>query len=466
MKLSTAIQEALVALLLLSNDYAAEVSLLVQPRDFDPYYSEFADAASDYLKRYGKPAGEHALDLLDNLCDRLPKNADFYRRIYESIQENSDGLNPEYVVSQARSFVRYQQVKRGLSEAIDALDRGNEAGVAEAERVLSKAIGGSREAVDPGTFMADTSRSLDFLDMLEQGSFMTGIKEFDDVNLGPARGRLHLFAGPLKTGKSWWLVNLAKHALMEGRRVVYITLELSEAEVSQRIVQSILGVPKRREPVNVARFTRDELGRFTDFDVSRLDPKMSLSDPNARKLLVRKLAPLKRRPPLVVKQFPTGDLTGDELEAYLDMLEARFSLTADLVLVDHLTLMTTDPKNYRISIGGIAKRLRAIAIRRNLAMASAAQTNRSAKEARLVTAEHTGEDYSLPQHADVFITYNQTDAERALGLARLFVGAGRSERDRFTVLISQAYGLGQFALDSVGYVSDYQDVLKRRQSED
>jgi len=64
------------------------------------------------------------------------------------------------------------------------------------------------------------------------------------------------------------------------------------------------------------------------------------------------------------------------------------------------------------------------------------------------------------------ISYNQTQDEHDLSLARLFVIKGRTEQDKFEVLISQAYGLGQFVIDSVGKISSYWNQMQAQGGDD
>ena len=68
--------------------------------------------------------------------------------------------------------------------------------------------------------------------------------------------------------------------------------------------------------------------------------------------------------------------------------------------------------------------------------------------ARVLGGRHVAGDFSILGTADVYITYNQTDEEHELGLARLYVQKGRTDQDRFTLLISQCYPIGQFCMES------------------
>lgn len=458
MRLTAAIQECLLAILYYDPTNAPSAAALVSAKLYDPFFSEMADAAITYLTEYGQPPGEHAVDLLAALSERAPKNAPFYRRIFDSMQATKSTINHEYVLKTAGAFTRYQKLKRSLGTAITALERETEEGLEEAERTLGAALKQSHDLFDPGTFIADPTRALRFLDSEMVDAIPTGIQALDERNFGPVRKRLNLFIAPYGKGKSWWLINLAKHAMLDGKRVLYVSLELSEEEICQRIFQSMFALTKRSEAVRVQRFERDELGRFVALKESELTGRKALADENIREFLVSKQKPLRTRPPLLVRQFPT--LSVPELGGYLDMLEGQRKFMPDLVLLDYVTLLDTDVSNYRLTIGQNCKALRALGVERNIAIATAAQANRGASSSRWTTGEHTAEDMSLLHTADVGLTYSQTKAEEELGLARIFVAKGRTDKDRFGVLISQAYAIGQFAVDTVGYVSAYWDSMK------
>ena len=89
------------------------------------------------------------------------------------------------------------------------------------------------------------------------------------------------------------------------------------------------------------------------------------------------------------------------------------------------------------------------------------QLHREAAGRRIATGANIAEDLSKSACSDVVITYNQTDAEKQLGLARLYVAKARMEEDRFIILVSQNYALGQFCLGSTRMrAKQYDDLLR------
>lgn len=455
MQLTQATQESLVALLCLDPEGAPLVESLVPLRFYDPIFHEFAEEAVRYRREFKRVPGEHTLDLLHSLTRKDKKREALYKALFDSIQETFKGLNREYVLKQATLFIRYQAVKKGVAKALEALEKPGEASVLEAEAALASAAKVTSEGFDPGTFLLDAKRSLGFLNQ-DHTAFHTGIKELDEAGLGAARKRLHVFVGLAGAGKSWWLVHLAKFAMMQRLKVLYVTLELDELEVSQRLIQSLFSVGKR-EAEHYRTLLEIKKGVIEGHKILEILKRPNLQNPKIADFLRKKLSDVPHKNPILVKQFPTGSLSPRELVAYLDALESYSKFVPDLILVDYADLMSPDEKfhEYRHAIGDIYKKLRGIAVERNIAIATASQSNRQGYKAKLITAENTAEDFSKIATADIVLTYNQTPMENELKLARLYVAKARTDADKYQVLISQAYSIGNFCIESWPMATNY-----------
>jgi hypothetical protein len=240
-------------------------------------------------------------------------------------------------------------------------------------------------------------------------------------------------------------------AMLHRLKVCHITLEMSEERSAQRYMQALFSMAKRKEIQKVTKFTRDSLGRLDGFAETEMRPKITMDDPKIMDKLARRIKKFGPRMlgNIVVKQFPTGTLTVRQLEAYLDGLESNERFIPDLLIIDYPDLMDVDKNNYRLSIDEIYKQLRGIFVSRNIAGAIVSQGNRSSEKAKHVGADNVAEAWSKIAHADCVITYNQTVAEKKMGLARLYVAGGRNDEDKITLVISQNYAVGLFSVDSI-----------------
>lgn len=451
-----AIQEALLCLLCFSKEEGDIVRSLVPQEVWEAYYDEIAKRATAYWQSYQEPPGEHLLDIVDSICVERKKDEAVFRRLYKSMCEIKDGINAKYIIDEATTFIRQQRLKVGILEAVDHLQSGN---LDQAEQVLVSSMRGVLNLFDPGVRFQDTSRLLSFLSS-DVSAFSTGIDQLDSRQLGPSRKELHLFVAPPKRGKTWWLIHLGKQALLQHLIVVHITLEMSEKKISQRYIQSLFSVSKRKEPQQRIAFTEDELGRFVGIETLEVQGRPSFQDPDIEQKLRNRLDSIGSRIKLIIKEFPTGALTVRELEGYLDALQLSAKIIPDLLLIDYADLMHVDTQYFRQSLGKLYQDLRGIAVKRNIAVATASQSNREGASSKLLTGTSVAEDFSKIATADVILTYNQTTAEQELKLARLFVANGRNDEDRFEVLVAQNYGLGQFCLDSTRMISKYWSVLR------
>lgn len=456
-KLSGTIQENILTLLCFSDDYCKTIRFAVTPNLFSSaVYREVAEHAIDFIDQFGTAIKEHLPDSLENILSGSDKRkATSYQRLLENLFSAKDSVNGDYVVSQLHRFVRQQNLKSAVVRAVESIEAGH---VEQAELELQSGLSNQSLSFELGTQFQNPGEVLKFMDVTEQG-ILTGIGELDRRDICPRPGEMFMFIAPAKKGKSWALISLGKRALMQRKKVLHITLEMSEQRVAQRYLQAFFSVSKRDPKVRVPVFSKDERGILIDIDHEETK-HLTLADPNIRTILTKKIKKeFSRRPPLIIKQFPTGSLTIPALKAYLDGLERFHKIIPDMIVLDYPDLMDIDGNDVRISTGKLYKDLRGVAVSHNLAMVVASQGNRSSSTAKMVTDAMVAEDYSKIATADNVTTYSQTPQEHKLGLARLFVSNGRNDEDKFVVLISQSYATGQFCLDSALMNAEYESKL-------
>ena len=445
-RLSGALQENILTLLVFSDDACKLIRSAITAKLFESaVFREVASHAIDFIDQFGNAPGDHIADSLEDiLTGEDQRKATSYKRLLENLYAAKDGINADYVMSQLHKFVRQQNLKTGVIKAVEAIEDGR---IDDAEVELQRSLNTQSVAFELGTSLADTNHSLAFLDTTDS-ALMTGIDELDKRGIGLQRKEQLVIMAPAGMGKTWGLIQLGKWALLQRQTVLHVTLEMSEPRVAQRYLQAFFSISKRQSVVMLPVMSKDKTGSMTD--VFYVDIKMlSLSDSNIRQRLASKVArEFRRRPPLIIKQFPTGMLTVPMLEAYLDGLERFHKITPDVVIIDYPDLMALDKTNLRTSIGSTVIELRGSAVRRNYAQAIASQSNREGAKARMVESTHAAEDYSKIATADVVLTYSQTAQEKKMGLARVFVAKSRNEEGGFITLVTQSYATGQFALDS------------------
>ena len=439
-KLKGALEDNVLTVLCWSTTYAPEIALKVAPELFSTRdYQQIAKAAHDFLHRYNEPPRAHLRDLLE---DRLHKGEEgkLLSRTLAAMEALQADFKPEYVLEELDNFIQLRELAHVVENAANALAKGD---IAEARDALYMPT--SAPSSD-GTWLHDSKRSLRALDNKDEDYFSCGIKVLDERGVRPGRKKLFLFLAPLGAGKSWFLVNTGKANLIRRKKVLHVTLEMPEEEVTLRYTQAMFALSlDKATTVRVPTFEHDATGAtaiaFDDISGEELSQ-------STRSVVAKKLRALKNRAWLMVKEFPTGSLTIPQLSAFLDRLKASEHFVPDLLIVDYPQLMKLDLANVRGSLAQTLIGIRGLCMARNMAGVVVAQGNRESVDAKTTRTTHMSEDISGAMTADYVITQSRTVYEKKLNLARVGVAKARGVADSWTVLISQAYEIGQYSIDS------------------
>lgn len=450
-RMSGSLQENILTLLCFGDDKTCKmVRASVTPHLFaSTVYKEIAGHAIDFVDQYGESIKEHLPDHLESvLHGDDARKASTYKRALDNLFMSRDSVNAEYVVKQLHKFVRLQKFKSGLVQAVEVLER-EEGSIDEAETIMTKAMASQAVAFEAGLSLRKPGDVSALMDQTEEEGFTLGIPPLDDEGIYPRRKEMLLLMAARGKGKSWFITHAAKRALMQRWKVLVVTLEMSGRVYMGRFLQSYFSISKRKAEVMVTRLETNRDGSELAELLQETVERPTMQDENIKSWVVNKAKKeFQKRPPIYIKEFPTGKLTVKEFEAYLDGLERFEGFVPDVILFDYPDLMDIDPKNLRVETGRAYASLRGICGARNMALVAVTQGNRDSEDAKLVTGSMAAEDISKLAHADVCLTYSQTAAEYALGLARIYVEKARNESAKFQVLITQAIAMGQFILDS------------------
>jgi len=452
--LTGALQENVVTLAAVSDLYCKMVVLNVKLELYsNEVLREVATGIYNYVHDYGKAPRDHLPDLFEA---RLKGDDPRATMLYEALQNirnlSQGGFNEVYVVNQLNKFVRQQHLKGCVADLFEAAEVGD---IDKADNSIDAYRKTNFTQFDPGLKMLDYVRTIGSTDRARPVIDL-GIPRLDRAELGPARQELHMLLAPPKRGKTWWLVHLAKRALLARLRTVYVTLEVSPEIIAGRLLQSFFAMPRSEsESIKVPEVVRKD-DKITAYHMKEAAARIALTSKSGiakvkgafglNKRHISQVGRLMHN--LTIKSYPTGSLKLKELETYLENLVAYERFMPDVVLLDYADLMYIPSERYRIELGLLAKQLRGLAVERNFALATASQSNRSSVTKRLITEQDVAEDFSKIAISDVVLSYNQTGTEREAQAARLYVAAARNSRDRFQVNITQAYELGQFCIDS------------------
>jgi len=460
---SSNLQQDLLILLCFNNEKARTLCGLLKPEYFDAIYARIVEVVIRYVNQFGDAPGDALPAVLDDIMSKDDAVGKTTKEICMSLLQSRDQVNAKYAIDRLHAFIRRQVLREGIIAASMELqgDVVADESIDAAEKILLESLRRRIEVFEPGTFLGDADEVLKFLNLIDDQTFPTGIRELDSRQAGPVRGGLHLFVAPAKAGKTAWLCHLGKMAMLNRMRIAHISLEMSEPRVISRYMQGMFSVGKRATPTARTDWNIDDQKRFTELIRTAHTPSLSLDADDIREQLRNRITRMKGRlQRIVVKSFATGTLTVEALVAYLDLLADSTGFVPDIILLDYADLMRFDGKDFRIALGNLYKQLRGIAGERDVAIATVTQANRSASRVGRTSAEDVAEDWSKIATADTVLTYASSAAEREMGLARITVAAHRNDEDKFSVVISQNYASGQFALKSAPMNNTYYDRIK------
>ena len=455
-KFQLSLQQDLLTLISHSDEHGKVVSKVVSPALFEGDYRVVAERALDFWRQYNTAPKQHIADLLsDILNNKHDRRAQTYSRILVQMIEVKDQINVEFVLQSMNQFIRLQRAKETILKVAENLDARGINGLAEAENELRGYLLEQNGTLDAGLRLNQFDKVLEFIGNL-QSEFDTGVKELDEAHVIPMRGKMMLLIAPAKRGKTHFLVHLGKRAFLRRKKVLHITLEIEEEEVAQRYYQALFGASKRDDLNKIATFKFDKKGELDQIVSQSFEVPFTFTSPAIREELQTRIMHFGTRiDNIIIKRFPMSSLTLTQLEAYLETLSSIEKFDPDMVIIDYPKIMKLNANDLRISLGHLFENLRGLSQRRNFALAVVHQGNRESADAQFVKGTHVSEDWSIMGTCDFALTYSQTAAERKLGLARLFVEAGRSEADRFGVVITQSYKTGQFVLESTRLSESY-----------
>lgn len=456
-RLSGALQENILTLLCFDDVNCKLIRAAVSPQLFESsVFREVAGHAIDFIDQFGEAIKDHLPDHLEGILKgEDQRKAATYERLLENLFQSRDSVNGDYVIKQLHKFVRQQNLKSAVIKAVESLEAGQ---IDQAEVELQKGLDTQVISFEAGLSLSKPEDVGAILDAPEEEGFDLGIPELDEHGVIPRRKELLAFLAPRGKGKSWFITHCCKQALLQKWSCLIITLEMSERRYGARMLQSFFSISRRKAEVEVSRIVKGTHG-IEDLIQEKINRPTMRDDGIKASLMGRAKREFRRRAPFRIKEFPTHSLTMAQLEAYLDGLERFEGFSPDLICVDYPQLMDIDPKNLRVELAAITAWLRGIAGKRNCAMVVVGQGNRESETAKTVTGAMAAEDISVLATADTMFTYSQTPEEHRLGLARLFVEKARNEEAKQIILMTQAYAIGQFCLDSARLDVDYWALL-------
>ena len=188
-------------------------------------------------------------------------------------------------------------------------------------------------------------------------------------------------------GKSLFMCHVASSVLLQGKNVLYITLEMAEEKIAERIDSNLLNVPIQ-DIIDLPKQMFE--GKVTDLAA-------------------------KTQGTLIIKEYPTASAHSGHFKALLQELALKKSFRPDIIFIDYLNICASSRYRQNSSVNSysyikaIAEELRGLAVETNLPIVSATQTTRSGYGSSDVELTDTSESFGLPATADLMFALISTE---------------------------------------------------------
>jgi replicative DNA helicase len=335
--------------------------------------------------------------LLVDLSNRDNISEDHFKEcksIIEEIPDQSDQLsNVDWIVDQTEKFCQDKAIYNAIMASIQVMDdKTGKLSKGSIPQLLSDALAVSFDMSIGHDFLEDADARFEFYHRKEE-RLPFDIDYLNKITRGGLpRKTLNILLAGTGVGKTLAMCHFAASYMSAGKTVLYITMEMAEEKIAERIDANLLNVPL------------DELGVL---------PKDSYH---------KKMSRLKEKTVgrLIVKEYPTSTAGAANFRHLLNELKIKKNFIPDVIFIDYLNIcMSSRLKqganvNSYTYIKAIAEELRGLAVEFNVPVISATQTTRSGFDSSDVGLTDTSESFGLPATADLMVALIATDELKAL----------------------------------------------------
>lgn len=426
------IQRGILYFLKSDKDFYLQIVNLVKPEFFEfPSHAKIFTTIKAYYEKYNKlPTDDFILQDLKSKIGARENVSDYQDEIiYVNNLDTSTVSNVDYMLDLVEGFAKKEAMKSAIAQSISLIKEDR---IEEVEALVRKALLTNRDVDTGQDYFDDFSGRWDrIFNKKTEKKYRTILPSLNkSLEGGLGSKELAMVVAPPGVGKSLFLVNQSVHSLMEGRRVLYVSLEMSEDKIAQRFDSIMTLVPQ----VKLKELT------------SQLNVKERLE-------LFQKQFPGSK---LVIKEFPTSQASINTIRNLLVQLKNYDEFEPDLLVVDYLELMrpTRDIQQEYQAQQRVAEELRGIAMENNFLIWTATQTNRQGRLVKIITDAELGDSYGKIRTCDFAISLNQSEEEFDEGRMRVYVIKSRNGRPRFIVPMEIDYGVLR--------MSEAEDTFARR----
>jgi len=385
----TNLEQTILRNLLTDEKYMRKVLPFIKPDYFEGIYRILFREAGKFVAKYNKLPNAEAFKIeLDN-ADKL--NDEQYNLAMDIVPQLFTGekVDDKWLIDTTEKWCQDRAIYLAIMESISIIDGKHEQLTKGAlPDLLTKALGVGFDLKVGHDYVENAGERYEFYHT-EEDRLPFDLEYFNSITKGGVpRKTLNIALAGTGVGKSLFMCHVASSALVQGFNVLYITMEMAEERIAERIDANLLDVP-------IDQLDKISKDRFT--------------------LMVNNIAK-KTTGKLIIKEYPTGSAHAGHFRALLNELKLKRQFEPDLIFIDYLNICASSRMkgmggaiNSYSYIKAIAEELRGLAVEFDLPIFSATQTTRSGYSNSDIGLEDTSESFGLPATADLMFALISTE---------------------------------------------------------
>ena len=384
------LQQTIIRNLLSNEEYLRKVVPFLKKEYFEGEHKNVFNEIVAFVNKYNKLPTKEAItiDMTTN------GTYDTAKELIDMVF-TPEKINDEWLLDNTEKWCQDRAIYLAIMESINIIDGKHQSLTKNAlPEVLSTALGVCFDTNVGHDYIDNSDERFDFYHTKED-RLPFDLENFNAITKGGLPNKtLNVALAGTGVGKSLFMCHVGAGALTQGKNVLYITMEMSEERIAERIDANLFNLP--------------------------IDQLVSLS----KTMFDNKIAKIAQKNigKLIVKEYPTGAAHVGHFRALLNELKLKKDFVPDIIFIDYLNICSSSRMkglggsiNTYSYVKSIAEEMRGLAVEFNVPIMTATQTTRSGFSNTDVGLEDTSESFGLPATADLMFALVSTEELDKLG---------------------------------------------------
>ena len=391
------LEQTILRNLIYNEDYLRKVLPFLKPE----YFSDSAEKTiyneiTSFTDTYNSPPTVEAVTLaikdLRTVTDEEVEKCETYLKEIESSSKEESQI--QWLVDKTEKFCQEKAIYNAVLASISVLDGKDKThDKGQIPKILSDALAISFDTSVGHDYLQDSDQRYDFYHRTEE-RIPFDLEFFNKITKGGLpKKTLNIALAGTGVGKSLFMCHVAAGAMVQGKNVLYITMEMAEEKIAERIDANLLNT---------------NISDLMDLPKDTFDKKVA----RVREKTTGKL---------IIKEYPTASASATHFRTLLNELNLKRNFIPDIIFIDYLNICCSSRIKAGANINSytyvksIAEELRGLAVEYNVPIVSATQTTRSGFTSSDPGLEDTSESFGLPATADLMFALITSEELEELG---------------------------------------------------